>query len=376
VTAQLVNVEDGYHIWSERYDRQMEDVFAIQDDITASIVEVLRGKLVGTAPTFRDRDQPPNLEAYHLYLKGQHNWFRREKDSLVKAARFFEQAAELDPSYVLAHVGVANSYTSLGFYGARHAAVSARAHTAIERALTLDPERAESHAGLGLMHFWLDWDYEGAEREFKRALERRPDLVLARCWYSFLLNAQGRHEESLDCMRTALEQDPLSPYAQMSLGFSQLCARHAQEAVAALERAHDTDSNFLTTLWTLGMAYSLIGRKDQAVGALEAACDRSGRGSLQVGVLAWGYASGGRRADARALLDGLQMRMQEQFVAPGFLVWGYAALGETERALEWFERSYEAHDPHLATVLPSPLFDEIRSHPRFTELRRKVLPTA
>jgi hypothetical protein len=95
-----------------------------------------------------------------------------------------------------------------------------------------------------------------------------------------------------------------------------------------------------------------------------------------VGVLAWGYASGGRRADARALLDGLQMRMQEQFVAPGFLVWGYAALGETERALEWFERSYEAHDPHLATVLPSPLFDEIRSHPRFTELRRKVLPTA
>jgi eukaryotic-like serine/threonine-protein kinase len=376
VTAQLVNVENGYHVWSERYDRQMEDVFAIQDEITASIVEVLRGKLVGPAPTLRDRDQPPNLEAYHLYLKGQHNWFRREKDSLVTAARFFEQAAELDPSYVLAHVGVANAYSSLGFYGARHTAVSAKAHAAIERALALDEDRAEVRAGLGLMRLWLDWDHEGAEEEFQRALRQRPDLVLARCWYSFLLNSMGRHEESLACVNAALEQDPLSPYAQMSLGYCQLCARHAQEAVSALEKAHDADSNFLTTLWALGMAYSMVGRKADAVNVLEAACDQSGRASLQTGVLAWGYASGGRRADAQALLDELQMRMHEQFVAPGFLVWGYAALGETERALEWLERSREAHDPHLGTVLPSPLFDEIRSDPRFTEVSRKVLQPA
>jgi TolB-like protein/Flp pilus assembly protein TadD len=376
VTAQLVNVEDGYHIWSERYDRQMEDVFAIQDDITASIVEVLRGKLVGTAPTLRDRDQPPNLEAYHLYLKGQHNWFRRDKDSLVKATRFFEQAAELDPSYVLAHVGVANAYTSLGYYGAPHAAVSARAHAAIERALTLDPDRAEVRASLGLMHFWLDWDYEGAEREFKRALDQRPDLVLARCWYTFLLYALGRHEESQTCAGKALEQDPLSPYVQMAVGVSQLYPDRGQEAVSALEKAREMDGDLLTTLWLLGLAYGMTGRKPEAVTVLERAATVSGRSPFYVAALAWGCGSANRKADAEALIEELHQRAREEFVAPGFLVWAYAALGATDRAFEWLERSYEARDAHLPQNLDMPFYDAIRPDPRFAEIRRKVMATA
>jgi TolB-like protein/Flp pilus assembly protein TadD len=372
VTAQLVNVADGYHIWSERYDRQMEDVFAIQDDITESIVEVLRGKLVGATEAPRDRDQPANLEAYHLYLKGQHNWFRRDKDSLRKAARFFEQAAELDPSYVLAHVGVANAYSSLGFYGARNAAVSAKAHAAIERALALGDDPAEVRAGRGLMSFWLDWDYAGAEAEFRGALERRPDLVLARCWYSFLLDALDRSEESLACVRTALEQDPLSAYVQMSLGLTHLFARRGREAVSALERARDTDGAFLTALWTLGLAYGMTGRREDAVGVLETAATVSGRSPFYVAALAWGYASAGRRADAKTLVDELQGRAREEFVAPGLLVWGLGALGENDRAFDWLDRSLEERDSHLPQLLVTPFYDRLRSDSRFAELRRKL----
>jgi serine/threonine protein kinase/tetratricopeptide (TPR) repeat protein len=373
VTTQLVNVEDGYHIWSERYDRQMEDVFAIQDEITESVVEALRGKLVAAAPATRDRDQPPNLEAYHLYLKGQHHWFRRDKDSLAKAARFFEQAAELDPSYVLAHVGVANAYSSLGFYGARHAAVTAKAHVAIERALSLGEDRPEVRAGLGLMHLWLDWDYAGAEREFRRALEQRPDLVLVRCWCGFLLYALRRYEESLDCVGTALEQDPLSVYAQMSVGLCSLAPGRGEEAVSVLEKAREIDGEFLTTLWLLGLAYGTTGRTAESVAVLEKASAVSGRSPFYLGALAWGYGTAGRRAEAEAVIGEMQARAREEFVAPGFLAWAFAALGETDQAFEWLERSCAEHDAHLSLLLDMPFYDNVRGDRRFAEVRRKVL---
>ena len=373
VTAQLVNVADGYHIWSERYDRQMEDVFAIQDEITERIVEVLRGKLVGAAKAPRDRDQPASLEAYHLYLKGQHNWFRREKDSLVKAARFFEQAAERDPSYVLAHVGVANAYTSLGFYGARQVVVSVKARAAIDRALTLDEDRAEVRAALGLMHHWLDWDFAGAEREFKRAIERRPDLILTRCWYSFLLDALGRHEESLACVDAALERDPLSPYVQMSAGFSRLNARQSEATIAELEKARGTDGAFLSSLWMLGLGYGMAGRKADAVATLETAATVSGRSPFYLAALAWAHACADRRADAEALVDELLRRAPEEFVAPGFLVWAFAGLGETDRAFEWLEKACGERDSHLSQLLPTPFYDNIRSDPRFAGIRGRVM---
>jgi TolB-like protein/Flp pilus assembly protein TadD len=374
VTAQLVNVADGYHIWSERYDRQIEDVFAIQDDITASIVEVLRGKLMGTAPTRRERDQPANLEAYHLYLKGQHNWLRRDKDSLLKAVRFFEQAAEKDASYVLAHVGIANAYVSLAVYGARPAVVAVKARAAIDRALALDEGRAEVRAGLGLIRYWLDWNYEDAEREFKRALEQRPDLVLTRCWYSFLLSDLGRHEESRLCAGAALEQDPLSPYVNTAAGLSRVQARQGREAVTALEKSRDMDPDFLFTLWVLGLAYGLTGRKADAVAALERAVLVSERSSFYLGALAWAEASAGRRREAEALIDELQQRARLEFVSPGLFVWGLSALGRRDEALSWLERSCEERDAYLPVFILTPFYDDIRSDPRFMDWRLRVLP--
>jgi TolB-like protein/Flp pilus assembly protein TadD len=373
VTAQLVNVADGYHIWSERYDRQMEDVFAIQDDITDNIVEVLRGKLVAGAPGHRERDQPASPEAYHLYLKGQHNWFRRDKDSLVKAAGFFEEAARQDPSYVLAHVGVANAYTSLGFYGARQSVVAEKAHAAIERALALDPHRPETRAALAFMHHWIDGDLAGAEAEYKRALDRRKDLVLARCWYSFLLSSLGRGPEAVACVDAALVQDPLSPYVHMASGYAWLHAGDLGAAISALEQARRRDGTFLTPLWIGALAYVRAGRTKDAVAALETAATVAGRSPFYLAALAWGYAAAGRRADASALVAELQRRAQSEFVAPGFLAWPLGALGENDGAFEWLERSWQERDSHLRVLLLTSFYDGLRADPRFDAFRRRVM---
>jgi serine/threonine-protein kinase len=376
VTAELVNVADGYGMWSERYDRQAEDVFDIQDDITERVVEALRGRLVGAAVSSAERDMPKSLEAYHLYLKGQHNWFRRERDSLLKAARFFEEAAEKDPTYVLAHVGVANAHTSLGFFGAPYATISDKAHAAMGRALSLDEGRAEVQAGLGLMRHWVDWDFARAEKAFRRALERQPSLVLAQCWYSFLLNNVGRHEESLACARAALERDPLSPYVQMSVGMSHVYAGRGDDAVAALEKARETDGAFLTTLWALGLAYGVTGRRDDAARVLEIAATVAGRSSFFLAALAWGWASAGRRREARDLIDELQARQREEYVAPGLLAWGLGALGDTDKAFACLEQSLEQRDSHVAVLLGAPFYDSLRSDSRLAAIRERVLPSA
>lgn len=202
VTAQLINVEDNSHLWSERYDRQKEDVFAIQDDISQRIVEALRIRLVEGWKAQPAKRHSDNVEAYHLYLKGQHNWYRRESDSLQKAAAFFEEAARKDPAYALAHVGLANACSSLGYYGMEPLGALEKARGAVDRALSLDGDLAEAHAARGLMQMWLLWDWGGAERSFQASID--PEDVLARCWYSFLLDALGRHAEALPMAESAL----------------------------------------------------------------------------------------------------------------------------------------------------------------------------
>jgi serine/threonine-protein kinase len=371
VTVHLVDVDTGYEAWTQRYDCEMKDVFDIQDEIVDSIVTSLRSKLADSGRPVRERHQTDDLEAYHLYLRGQHNWYRREKDSLAKAASYFEQAAERDPSYVLAHVGAANAYTSLALYGARYALAAPKAKEALERALALDNERAEVRAAKSLIHHWLEGEPERAEEEFLQALEQRPDFVMARCWHSFLLSDCGRHEEALASARAALDVDPLSPYTRMSLSLVFLKARRIGESVAEFERALELDDHFLSTLWMLGSAYVAAGRQDDAVATYERAVSLSGRASAILGMLAWAYACADRRAEAEALIAELRLRMHGEYVAPNFLVWSLGALGETEKALEWLERSRIEKDVSFRMFFNYPFYDCLRSDPRLHDIARR-----
>ena len=370
VTAQLIDARDSSHVWSERYDRQKADVFAIQDEISQHIVDALRVRLVGEERDARRRHSA-DVEAYHLYLKGQHNWYRRESDSLQKAASFFEAATRRDPAYALAHVGLANAYSSLGYYGMRPELAREKALAAVERAQALDPGLGEARAARGLMQMWLLWDWASAEESLRGAIESRPEDVLAHCWYGFLLDMLGRHAEALAMAESALALDPLSPYVNTCLGLSLFTQGQHGLAIRALNDALEMDHDFLYTLWVLGGTYSAAARHDEAIEVLDRAATLSGRAPYYLSWLAYAQGRAGRVATARQVLEELARRSQAEYVAPVFFAWAYCGLGETAEALSWSERAFEERAPafvmHQQTLLGS-LFSE----PSFREIRRRM----
>jgi TolB-like protein/Tfp pilus assembly protein PilF len=374
VTTQLVNVKDGYHLWSERYDRQMEDVFDIQDEISQSIVDALRVKLVGAKETARGR-QTSNLEAYHLYLKGQHNWYRREKDSLQKAAQFFEEAAHKDPSYVLAHTGLANAYSSLGYYGLHHDIAYPKAKAAMERAQSINDDLAEVHAAQGLMRLWLEWDWDGSEQSFKKAISIDPEYVLAYCWYSFALDAKNRHDEALRMAERARELDPLSPYTNTCIGFCLLQQGRYEEAIRATKKALEMEPDFLYTHWVLGGAYTLNSQHDEGLSMLERAATLSGRASYYLSWLACFYGVAGRREQALKVIGELDERARVEYVSAMFFAWAYGGLGDADQTFAWLEKAVDEHSSQIGHAASLPLLAVVQSTPRFGEfLGRLKLP--
>jgi len=371
VTAQLIRVDDSSHLWSQRYDRQKEDVFAIQDEISEHIVDALRVRLVGESRTEPGRRHTDDVEAYHLFLKGQHNWYRRESDSLQKAAAFFEEAARKDPAYALAHVGLANAYSSLGYYGMEPTAALERARGAVERALALDDRLGEAHAARGLMQMWLLWDWDGAERSFKASIERSPEYVLGRCWYSFLLGSTARPAEGVRMAESALALDPLSPYVITCVGQSLFSGGENERAIEVVRGALDMEPGFLYTHWVLGGACARSGRHEEALSVLEKAVALSGRASHYLGWLAHACGAAGRHEQGLAIVEELTERAGREYVAPTFLAWAFAGLGEREKALAWVERAFEARSPPL-TMHHATLLGDLRSEERFREIRRRM----
>jgi TolB-like protein/Tfp pilus assembly protein PilF len=371
VTAQLINVEDASHVWSEQFDRQKEDVFAIQDEISARIVEALRIRLVGKKKAEPGERHTNDLEAYHLFLKGKHNWYRRESDSLQKAAAFFEEAVRKDPGYVLAHLGLANAYSSLGFYGMEPARALGKARASVDRALALDDGLGDVHAARGLMQMWLLWDWEGAEQSFGAAIEDDPDRALSRCWYSFLLSSVDRHEEAVRMAESALPLDPLSPYVNTCLGLALFTQGRAKEGIEALDRALEMEPDFLYTLWVLGGASSACGQHDQAVRALEKAATLSERAPYYLGWLAAAYGAAGRGEEAHRIVDELTQQARGGYVSPTFFAWALASLGETETALDHLEKACQEKSPPLA-MHQATLLRPLHSEPRYREVRRRM----
>ena len=284
VTVQLIDVDNGFQLWSERYDREMDDIFALQDEISEQVVDALKVTLGAEAREELKRPKA-SVEAYQLYLKGLHNWYRREKDSLVKAASLFEQAAAEDPSYALAHAGVVSAYASLGLYGFDPSEARAKAGTALDRALALEPELAEVRASVGLKNTFLEWDWENGERELASAIETNPSYVLAYCWFSFLLAWTKRSDEAVRLASRAVKLDPLSPYTNASLGLVYLAAGRHEEAVGALNEALDIDSNNLLAIWLLTAASGAMGRFEEAVSLAERAAVLTERAGFYLGWL-------------------------------------------------------------------------------------------
>lgn len=387
VVVQLVNVQDGFHLWSERYDREVKDVFEIQDEIASAIVTTLKAKLdIGQAAPLVKR-QTADIEAYHLYLNGRYHWNTRRKGDLEKAVAFFEQAIERDRSYALAHAAMADAYNMIGVYAFLPPKVAFdRSKADAMRALAIDESVGEAHAALGCARFYFDWQWEEAERELKRALELKPGYVQAISWYALLLSALGRSEEAIRLARQVQEVDPLSAYGYSNAGGVLHLADRHEEALKACQRGLELDPKSVLCLHLIGLVCLEMGRYDESIRALEEAAALSGRASYLLGRLGAAYADAGKRADAERILRELKERAGRtgatsslagwstgpEYVAPLDLAYVFAALGDLDMAFEYLERAYEDHSSFLVFLNVDKPLSHLRDDPRFDSLVRRM----
>jgi TolB-like protein len=365
VTAQLNEVRSGYQIWSRRYDRNVEDVFATQDEIAADIVAALRPEL-GDAAAPRVVRHTQNQEAYHLYLRGRHHWYARSQGALQKALQHFQQATEKDPSYALPYVGLADLYTVQAIYSYEpEETLRPRAKASVERALAINEGLADAHRALGFFHLFFGWDIATAVRAFERSVELDPTSALSHIWLGFP-TGPGREEKAIAAARRAQELDPLNPYVN-SLACSILDFwGHGEDALREGQKALDIDPDYLVGLYLIGGVYTRLGRHDQALRLCARAVEISGRAPFFVSCLAWSQAAAGRSAEARSALAELERRSATDYVAPLHRAVVHAALGERDRAFQLLEEAIRRGGCWIGSPR-MPMFDAFRADPRFAE---------
>jgi eukaryotic-like serine/threonine-protein kinase len=371
VMAQLVSAADGYHLWSERYDRDMTDVFAIQDEISQAITEKLRVRLSGDRPLIKRYTE--NVEAYSLYLKARYQLQKFTPDGFAKGKEYYEQAIALDPRYALAWFGLASFYYHLGFFGTMPPkAAFGQCGQVIRKTLELDDMLAEAHAILGIIRVY-DYDWKGAGQEFHRALELNPksEDVWEFYDYSYLVPMR-RLDEAVAASRRALELDPLRPFLQWRLGYRYYLTRQWEQAIEQCRNALELDPRYGAAQVYMGLAFCLTGRFDEAIRALETSLNKSPNQSLGMAFLGYVYALAGRTEEARKILGALQELAQKAFVPPSRFAWIYTGLGEVDRGLEWLEKAVDERDGFIIHLHVDPCWDVLRSHPRYQALLRKM----
>jgi eukaryotic-like serine/threonine-protein kinase len=373
VTAQLINAADGYHLWSETYERELKDVFAVQDEIARAIVTTLRVRLTGPAASGIVRQPTHNLEAYELYLKGRFAWSQRTSAALEQAARHFEQAIMRDSQFAQAHAGLADTFILLPLYGGVAPTEAwAKAKAAALMALELDSTLVEARTSLAYGTMKHDWAWEAAERGFKQAIALNPHYATARHWYGDFLTGRGRLEEALRELKRAQELDPLSRIIGSDLGRALLFQKRNAEAVAQLEQTVRLDPGFARARLWLATAYLQTGMRSEAVAQLQQSVELSGREPVAVANLAYAYAVTGNVSASSSLLAELRARARREYVLPSALAMAHMGQGDREEALASLKRAVDTRDPWLAENIFDPRFGSLSSDSRFPELLRRM----
>jgi eukaryotic-like serine/threonine-protein kinase len=374
VTAQLIAAADGNHIWSERYDREMTDVFQIQDEISQAISAKLRVRLSGASPTIKRYTE--NLEAYNLYLKGRYFQFSNmTRESLAKSKECYEQAIAIDPNYALAWFGLADFYFILSALGVMPPKLANKeCRKAALKALELDETLAEAHAVIALLRA-NEFDWKGAELEFRRALDLNPKSTSVLTVYSgYYLLPLMRLDEAIATSQKALELDPLSPLMHTNLGSLYSVARQWDRALEQLQNALELDPNYALTHTRLGFNYVAAGKSDEAIRAFQTAAQLSGGNPFILGMLGYVYAQANRIADAQKLLGDLEELAQRAYVPTGSFGLIYLGLGEDDKFFDLCEKAIDEDERDVAILLvirTMPVL-RLRHHPRYHALLRKM----
>lgn len=371
ISIQMIDAEKDQHLWSENYDRNLQDVFAIQSDIAKQVAEALQLRLLPVQSKKLEKQPTSSVEAYTLYLRARQYSDKQDRESYDLAIRDYEQAVAKDPKFAPAYAGLARSYSGLGFHGmisSKEAGTKARMYA--ERALSIDDSLADAHRAKGSILRNFDWDLIGAEREFKRAIELNPSLAEAHISQAILLMFKRQDEEAIAEAKRGIELDPLSGDTLGGAGTVYLYTGHVDDAIDCFTRALAIDPANMYARGNLGLSFVQKGLFEKGIPDLE-------RSSVNRGItpktdLAYAYAKAGKIDQVRSLLGDMLNEAGKNHELAFPIASAYANLGDQDRALEWLEKAYADHVTALISANADFAFDKLRSNPRFQTLMRKL----
>ena len=369
VTARLMNVEDGYQLWSDNYDQKIDDILTIQDDIARKIVNVLEIKLLGKEQTQLVKHHTENREAYSLYLKGRYFWNKRAKDDNLKAIEYFQQAINRDPSYALGYSGLGLAYITLTTNEfARPKEVFPKAKEAAQKSLEIDPNLDEAHVAMGGELMWYERDFSGAEKEYVKAFDINPNNADAHHWYAWLLFYMDRSEEAIKQALLARNLGPLAPRINADTAFMFYYIRDYARAVEELKKSIEMFPEHEGNYWRIALVYLQIGKYREA---LESMVRFAGQQDFDP-LLAYAYALSGEKDKAKEILSKILNNLGQQWYSHVRIAMIYTALEDKKQAFSWLEKALAENDMALPYLKVNPAFDPLRSDPRFIELLKRI----
>jgi adenylate cyclase len=375
ITVKLIDVENDEHVWSQDYERKVENVFAVQKEIAKNVVESLQLELLPRDKRRLDKQDTSNVEAYELYLKGRFLWNKRSKDSMIEAIEFFRASAKKDPSFALPHVGIADCYSLLAISGYLSGEEGyPKAKQAIAKALELDESLAEAHASMGLIKSDADWDWIAAEREYRRAVELNPGYATAHQWLSILLGATlGRVQEGLAEAKKALELDPLSPAINLNIGSAYLVDGELALAEKHIRRALELEPSYVDGFVALMLLAVERRSYSEAIDILEKMRTMfpSGENKSKISI-AYVYARSGDLGKAKQVFEDTLRTADKGSITPIDKARYYVGVRDWDSAFEMLDRAFELHDAELCTVGMDPWLRDLSADPRFEDFLRKM----
>jgi TolB-like protein/Tfp pilus assembly protein PilF len=370
ITAQLVNVADGYHLWSERFDREMDDVFVIQDEIALAIVDKLKIKILGKKKQELVKRHTDNQESYSLYLKGRYFWNKMNPEGYTKAIDNFEQAIEKDPNNAVAYAGLADAYWWSSFWGNLPPRQTfPKAREAVEKAIALDDNLGGAHASLASILTIYDWDWENAEQEFKRALELTPGSSYIYVYYAIYLNLRRRHDEAVIQVGKARELDPVSRLCNTHLAHQLWQARRYDEAIEEFQKWLVIEPNDWFAHHHLCQLYLEKSMIKEAIAAIDKSLELSGGVPVNIVNAAMTHYRFGDKEVAERLFDSLKKRARHEYIQPICFILMHLVREEMDQAFEWVKKAHEEHDSFLPWFRVTPLdYMHFPRDPRIDEL--------
>lgn len=371
ITAQLIEVRNGSHLWSETYDRSMDDIFKIQDEISMAVVQQLKTKLLSANKT----KVTENSAAYSLYLKGRYEWGKRTREGFLKSIDYFNQAIQEDQDYSLAYAGMADSYTLLcGYHILSPEASITKAKIAAEKAMKLDPTLAEAFEATGHIELLADVNWQKAEDDYKKAIQLNPSFATARQRYALMLATQGRFTEAMEEIKKAQELDPLSKIINTDVGLIHLLMGNADKAIDQCKEVLDIDSAFSVALFVQGMAYEQIKKTAQAMINFQKAINASNNNPIAESALGHAFAISGNKTEAMKILNELETTKDQQYVSPYCIAVVYAGLGKQDEVFRWLNKAVDDKSVWMIHLHFSadPRFKEFKADKRYTELLKRI----